>query len=154
MTGICHRATARRDLRPRVVRLRRVVAPLFSAARMRAAHPRLLVIAERLLARLDDGEVDLVEDFTTRYPLAVLCDLLDIPDGARRHRGAGAGSCTPTTRTTWGRRWPLSPTSRVRLPRSTTSATAGPAAARAAGSTRFPCCGGDRRSHCDTHSIV
>ena len=61
-------------------RLRRAFAPLFGAARMRAAYPRMRAIAERLLARLDPGEVDLVEDFTTRYPLAVLCDLLDIPD--------------------------------------------------------------------------
>ncbi|KOX23506.1 cytochrome P450 [Saccharothrix sp. NRRL B-16348] len=61
-------------------RLRRAFAPLFSATRMRAAYPRLLAIAERLLARLEPGEVDLVQDFTTRYPLAVLCDLLAIPD--------------------------------------------------------------------------
>lgn len=61
-------------------RLRRAFAPLFAAARVRAAYPRLRAIAERLLARLGPGEVDLLEDFTTRYPLAVLCDLLGIPD--------------------------------------------------------------------------
>ncbi|MCC8243436.1 cytochrome P450 [Saccharothrix luteola] len=61
-------------------RLRRAFAPLFGAARMRAAYPRMRAVAERLLARLGPGEVDLVQDFTTRYPLAVLCDLLTIPD--------------------------------------------------------------------------
>ncbi|QUQ71321.1 cytochrome P450 [Kutzneria sp. CA-103260] len=61
-------------------RLRRALAPLFSAARMQAAYPRMKARAERLLARLGPGEVDLVEDFTTRYPLTILCDLLGIPD--------------------------------------------------------------------------
>ncbi|WP_309112279.1 cytochrome P450 [Saccharothrix sp.] len=63
---------------PPHTRLRRVFAPLFSAARMRAAYPMMVATARRLLAALG-AEADLVEDFTTRYPLAVLCDLLGIP---------------------------------------------------------------------------
>ncbi|MBW4720251.1 cytochrome P450 [Saccharothrix obliqua] len=59
-------------------RLRRAFAPLLGAARMRAAYPRLRATARRLLADLGP-EADLVEDFTTRYPLTVLCDLLGIP---------------------------------------------------------------------------
>ncbi|GAA1343348.1 cytochrome P450 [Saccharothrix algeriensis] len=60
------------------VRLRRAFAPLFGPARLRAAYPRVLATARRLLARLGPDEVDLVQDFTTRYPLAVLCDLLGV----------------------------------------------------------------------------
>ncbi|WP_189159482.1 cytochrome P450 [Lentzea pudingi] len=59
-------------------RLRKAFAPLFSAARMRAYYPRMRAIAEELLRALPE-EADLVEDFTTRYPLTVLCELLGIP---------------------------------------------------------------------------
>nr|WP_143091846.1 cytochrome P450 [Lentzea albida] len=60
-------------------RLRKAFAPLFSAAKMRAYHPRVRAIAENLLSALP-AEVDLIDDFTTRYPLAVLCELLGIPE--------------------------------------------------------------------------
>ncbi len=60
-------------------RLRRALAPLFSAARMQAAYPRMKTTAEQLLHNLGPGKVDLVEDFTSRYPLTILCDLLGIP---------------------------------------------------------------------------
>lgn len=59
--------------------LRRAYAPLFSASRMQAAYGGMLAIARRLLADL--GSVDLVDDFTTRYPLTILCDLLGVPAG-------------------------------------------------------------------------
>ncbi|MGY2060843.1 hypothetical protein ACW9HQ_38755, partial [Nocardia gipuzkoensis] len=54
-------------------RLRRAFAPLFGAARMRAAYPRMRAVAENLLDDLGPGTVDLVADFTTRYPLTILC---------------------------------------------------------------------------------
>lgn len=60
-------------------RLRKAFAPLFSAAKMRAFYPRMQAIATKLLAQLPN-EVDLIEDFTTRYPLTILCDLLGIPE--------------------------------------------------------------------------
>ncbi len=72
------------------MRLRRVFAPLFSAARMRAAYPRMRAVAENLLDGLGPGKVDLVDDFTTRYPLSILCDLLAIPP---RHVDAAIAAC-------------------------------------------------------------
>jgi cytochrome P450 len=71
--------------------LRKAFAPLFSAQEMRAAHGRVLATARRLLADAaagatdgpgngpGNGTVDLMADFSTRYPLTVLCDLLGIP---------------------------------------------------------------------------
>jgi cytochrome P450 len=61
--------------------LRKAFAPLFSTARMREAAPRMRAIARELLADLpsEDGAVDLVADFTTRYPLRVVGDLLGVP---------------------------------------------------------------------------
>jgi cytochrome P450 len=67
--------------------LRRAVAPLFGAQRVRDSYGRMCAIARRLLAdAVTDAaadaaadEVDLVADLATRYPLTVLCDLLGIP---------------------------------------------------------------------------
>ncbi|GAA3439151.1 cytochrome P450 [Kutzneria kofuensis] len=71
-------------------RLRRALTPLFSATRMQAAYPRMKAIAGQLLDHLGPGEVDLLDDFTTRYPLAVLCDLLGIPAA---HVDTAIGAC-------------------------------------------------------------
>lgn len=68
--------------------LRRAYAPLFSASRMQAAYGGMLAIARQLLADLDS--VDLVEDFTSRYPLTILCDLLGVPAG---HVDAAIHAC-------------------------------------------------------------
>lgn len=64
--------------------LRRAHAPLLSARRMQERSGRIAGIARALLADLAGPadlacEVDLMADFTTRYPLAVLFDLLDVP---------------------------------------------------------------------------
>jgi cytochrome P450 len=59
--------------------LRAAFAPLFSAQKMRAGRDRMLAIARGLLADVAMQPVDLVTDFSTRYPLTVLCDLLGIP---------------------------------------------------------------------------
>ncbi len=59
--------------------LRRAFAPLLSARRMQDSYGRMVEIAGQLLADLGGGEVDLVEDFASRYPLTVLCDLLGVP---------------------------------------------------------------------------
>jgi cytochrome P450 len=59
--------------------LRKTFAPLFSPQRMRDARDRVLTIARRLLAEVAAEPVDLVADFSTRYPLTVLCDLLGVP---------------------------------------------------------------------------
>ncbi|HEY1179016.1 MAG TPA: hypothetical protein VGF17_22920 [Phytomonospora sp.] len=74
--------------------LRKAHAPLLSTGRIEAWSDRVHAIARRLLAELAAGEpvVDLMPDFTTRYPLTVLLELLGIPlelvdravDGCRR----------------------------------------------------------------------
>lgn len=61
--------------------LRRAHAPLFTGRRMRAEHPRVTSVARELLAaeRARGSAVDLMADFTTRFPLTVLLDLLGAP---------------------------------------------------------------------------
>jgi cytochrome P450 len=64
-------------------RLRRAHAPLFGARRMHERYPQLVATARELLSALAAVEqpVDLMADFTTRYPLTVICDLLGVPRG-------------------------------------------------------------------------
>ncbi|GAA0590365.1 cytochrome P450 [Kutzneria viridogrisea] len=64
---------------PEHVLLRRAHAPLFSARRVRAHADRITEIARELLTGLGTGTVDLVTDFTSRYPLTVLLELLGVP---------------------------------------------------------------------------
>ncbi|WP_328305399.1 cytochrome P450 [Actinomycetospora sp. NBC_00405] len=59
--------------------LRRAHAPMLSPRRMRARRDAMRDTARELLAAPDDGPVDLMADFTTRYPLAVVGDLLGVP---------------------------------------------------------------------------
>lgn len=60
--------------------LRRAHSPLLSARRMAEFEPRITRIARDLLtAAASHRVVDLMADFTTRYPLTVLCDLLGVP---------------------------------------------------------------------------
>ncbi|MYU50623.1 MULTISPECIES: cytochrome P450 family protein [Streptomyces] len=61
--------------------LRRAHALLLNAQRIRAQSDRIHGIARKLLTELaaDRTEIDLMADFTTRYPLTVLLDLLGIP---------------------------------------------------------------------------
>ncbi|MEO3806853.1 cytochrome P450 [Nonomuraea sp. B1E8] len=62
-------------------RLRRAHAPLFTARRMSDHSERIAAHAHELLTRLADagGTVDLMADFTTRFPLTVVCDVLGVP---------------------------------------------------------------------------
>ncbi|MBN6058567.1 cytochrome P450 [Nonomuraea sp. RK-328] len=61
-------------------RLRRAHAPLFTARRLHDYSERITAIARRLLVELAAGEtVDLMADFTTRFPLTVVCDVLGVP---------------------------------------------------------------------------
>lgn len=64
---------------PAHAELRRAHAPLLSARRMQERSGRIAAIARDLLHALPAGPVDLMADFTTRYPLTVLFDLLDVP---------------------------------------------------------------------------
>ncbi|GAA4909087.1 hypothetical protein GCM10023204_13070 [Actinomycetospora succinea] len=58
--------------------LRRAHAPMLSPRRMRARQPLMRDTARELLAGLGDA-ADLTADFTTRYPLTVVGDLLGLP---------------------------------------------------------------------------
>ncbi len=58
--------------------LRRAHVPLFTAARMQAHAGRARGVARTLLGSYT-GEVDLMGDFTTRYPLTVLFEILGVP---------------------------------------------------------------------------
>ncbi|MEV0373047.1 cytochrome P450 [Streptomyces sp. NPDC050636] len=81
--------------------LRRAHAPLLNAKRIREQSDRVHAIARKLLTELaaDRTVVDLMADFTTRYPLTVLLDLLGIPldrvdraaDACRRMFSGGPG---------------------------------------------------------------
>jgi cytochrome P450 len=62
---------------PEHARLRQAHTPLFTARRMQEHAGRIREIARDLLAAA--GTTDLMADFTIRYPLAVLCDLLGVP---------------------------------------------------------------------------
>ncbi|WP_410651490.1 cytochrome P450 [Amycolatopsis sp. cmx-4-54] len=59
--------------------LRRAHAPLLSAKRIQAQSDRIHRIARTLLADLGGSTVDLMDGFSTRFPLTVLLDLLGIP---------------------------------------------------------------------------
>ncbi|MEV6910700.1 cytochrome P450 [Amycolatopsis sp. NPDC051071] len=59
--------------------LRRAHAPLLSAKRIQAQSDRIHQIARVLLTDLGGETVDLMDGFSTRFPLTVLLDLLGIP---------------------------------------------------------------------------
>jgi cytochrome P450 len=62
---------------PEHAALRKAHAPLLTARRVQGHADRIAAIARELLAA--DGPVDLMADFTTRFPLAVICELLGVP---------------------------------------------------------------------------
>ncbi|PRY37352.1 cytochrome P450 family protein [Umezawaea tangerina] len=69
---------------PDHTRLRKLVAGAFSPARTRALAPRVQRIADDLLDRLvPKGEADLVEAFTAPLPVAVISELLGVPEADR-----------------------------------------------------------------------
>jgi cytochrome P450 len=92
-------------------RLRQAHAPLFSARRMAASYDRMTAIARELLAAIADQPVDLTADFSTRYPVTVLCDLLGVPLDHVDVAVAACRGCTATIPPRSGRPWPPSPSS-------------------------------------------
>ncbi|QIZ36838.1 cytochrome P450 [Saccharopolyspora sp. ASAGF58] len=69
---------------PEHTRLRRLVAPAFTARRAAEFRPRIETIAKALLDDLpDDGEVDLLRHFARPLPMAVICELVGIPESDR-----------------------------------------------------------------------
>ncbi|APU16502.1 MULTISPECIES: cytochrome P450 [Actinoalloteichus] len=76
-------------------RLRRLVAPAFTARRAARFRPRIERIVHRLLDELPDhvadGTVDLQRHFTRPLPMDVICELVGIPESDRpRWREYGA----------------------------------------------------------------
>jgi cytochrome P450 len=74
---------------PAHTRLRRLIAPAFTAARVAALRPWIRDMTDRLLEGLDGEEVvDLVDRFAHPLPIAVISELLGVPpeerDGFRR----------------------------------------------------------------------
>lgn len=71
--------------------LRRAHAPLFSARGMGGYYDRMTATARDLLDELADGAdgpVDLAADFTTRFPVTAICDLLGVADHGERASAA------------------------------------------------------------------
>ncbi|MFC7330880.1 cytochrome P450 family protein [Marinactinospora rubrisoli] len=68
-------------------RLRRLVSRAFTARRVAELRPRVEEIAERLLDRLpeaaENGVVDLLRHFAYPLPIAVICELVGIPEQDR-----------------------------------------------------------------------
>ncbi|ONI85070.1 cytochrome [Saccharothrix sp. ALI-22-I] len=65
-------------------RLRKLVAPAFTARRAAEFRSRIEVIVARLLDALPDGEtVDLLAHFARPLPMDVICELVGIPDENR-----------------------------------------------------------------------
>jgi cytochrome P450 len=72
---------------PEHARLRRLVAPAFSARRAADFRPRIEPIVERLLDELaghaEGGPVDLLPQFARPLPTEVICELVGIPERDR-----------------------------------------------------------------------
>ncbi|GGM22419.1 cytochrome P450 [Streptomyces fumigatiscleroticus] len=70
---------------PEHTRLRRLVSGAFSPKRTAAMEPRITEIAGRLIDALPpSGELDLVEAYTAPLPVAVIAELLGIPEADRQ----------------------------------------------------------------------
>lgn len=77
---------------PGHARLRRLVAPAFSAPRATAFRPRIVPLVDRLLDDLPaDDPVDLIPYLARPLPMDVICELVGIPEADRpRWRSYGA----------------------------------------------------------------
>ncbi|MFF8617924.1 cytochrome P450 [Streptomyces sp. NPDC015350] len=69
-------------------RLRRVVTQVLTPARVKAMRPQITALAHRLVRELPrhadlDGAVDLREHLAYPLPMAVICDVIGIPDDHR-----------------------------------------------------------------------
>ncbi len=70
---------------PDHTRLRRLVSPFFTHRRVEKLRPRVTEIAESLIDRFAaDGTVELIANFAIPLPIAVICEILGIPES---HRG-------------------------------------------------------------------
>ncbi|EWM11560.1 P450 heme-thiolate protein [Kutzneria sp. 744] len=70
-------------------RLRRVVSPLFTPRAMQERQGRVEAIVDEFLDQLAGREeFDLVDEFASRVPIKIICDLLGVPDTAHRRMTA------------------------------------------------------------------
>ncbi|MBW6436387.1 cytochrome P450 [Actinoplanes hulinensis] len=67
---------------PNHTRIRRLVSQAFTPRRVDGLRPAIQKTADDLLDRLD-GQADLIRDYAGPLPVAVICDLLGVPDGDR-----------------------------------------------------------------------
>lgn len=66
---------------PDHTRLRGLVVKAFTARRVEEIRPRIQAIVDQTLDRVEPrGEMDLIADFALRLPVAVICDMLGIPE--------------------------------------------------------------------------
>ena len=65
---------------PYQTKLRTVVLPLMTAAKIDPLEPKMHSVCRELIGRFKDrGECDVVEDFARRYPIAIFGDLFGLP---------------------------------------------------------------------------
>jgi cytochrome P450 len=79
---------------PDHTRLRGLVVKAFTARRVEDMRPRIQQIVDETLDRIvDQGRMDLIEDFAFRLPVTIICDMLGIPEDHREvfYKGAGDG---------------------------------------------------------------
>src|SRR4051794_37619843 len=69
---------------PDHTRLRGLVVKAFTARRVEDMRPRIQQIVDQTLDRIvDQGHMDLIEDFAFRLPVTIICDMLGIPEEHR-----------------------------------------------------------------------
>jgi cytochrome P450 len=69
---------------PDHTRLRGLVVKAFTARRVDDMRPRIQQIVDETLDRIiDQGRMDLIEDFAFRLPVTIICDMLGIPEDHR-----------------------------------------------------------------------
>lgn len=70
---------------PRHTHLRSLVSKAFTPRRVQEMAPRIKAIAEELVEKIvQDGQCDLVEDYSGPLPVIVIAELLGIPPGDRK----------------------------------------------------------------------
>jgi cytochrome P450 len=69
---------------PDHTRLRGLVVKAFTARRVEDMRPRIQQVVDQTLDRIvDQGHMDLIEDFAFRLPVTIICDMLGIPEEHR-----------------------------------------------------------------------
>jgi hypothetical protein len=69
---------------PDHTRLRGLVVKAFTARRVEDMRPRIQQVVDQTLdAIVDQGRMDLIEDFAFRLPVTIICDMLGIPEDHR-----------------------------------------------------------------------